>query len=171
MIATGAMAADVPPLVVAAPPPPPMAAPAFDWDGLYVGVGAGTDVPFLPAEYFGAQVGGTVGYNFVAGQFVAGVEGGLLVGVGNWAGAPLFYYSNVRAGVLLGEKLLAYGFIGIHGDLDGYRGWHFGGGLELALGNSWSVFADLSRGRELGCMDCGFNDWFSNIGIRWHLGN
>jgi len=44
MIATSAMAADLPPVVVPATPAPPPAAAAFDWDGAYVGVHGGLSV-------------------------------------------------------------------------------------------------------------------------------
>ena len=164
MIATSAMAADLPPPPVAAAPPPPMAAPAFDWGGLYVGVGVGTFVPF-PSPLGGAIAGG-VGYNFVAGQFVAGVQGYFIVPVGDWAAGSSAVGANGRAGVLIGDKLLAYGLIGINGHFDGYKEWYFGGGLELALGNSWSVFAELFWAKELGCMGCDFSPPLLVIGIR-----
>ena len=169
MIASGAMAADVPPLVVAAPPPPPMAAPTFDWGGAYVRVFGGTILP-VPSP-FGALIEGGAGYNFVAGQFVAGVQGQCHVGVGDWAPGFIGCAAEGHAGVLIGDKLLAYAVIGINGDSFGYRGWYYGGGLELALGNSWSVFADLLQGKELGCMGCDFRSPYFRIGVAWHPGN
>jgi outer membrane immunogenic protein len=82
-----AFAADLP-----APPPPqapaayvPVAAPIYNWSGIYVGINGGYgfgDSAWSPAGFTGTGnfdvngplVGGTVGVNFQTGQFVFGVE-------------------------------------------------------------------------------------------------
>ena len=90
-----AFAADLPP---PAPPPPsprapaayvPIAAPVYNWSGIYVGVNGGyglgySDWTGLPAAAgapdtgtfttSGGLVGGTLGFNFQVSQFVFGVE-------------------------------------------------------------------------------------------------
>ena len=172
MISSGAMAADVPPPpVAAAPPPPPMAAPAFDWGGLYVGLLGSTFVQSFD-EPLGAIIGGFAGYNLVMGNFLVGVRGGLLTGIGEFAGGPPGYQLHGRAGVLLGDKLLAYGFIGISGtiDLDSLQG-SYGGGLELALGEGWSVFTSLGQFRSFDCTAYCVSPLFGTIGFHWHPGN
>jgi outer membrane immunogenic protein len=84
-----ALAADLP-----APPPPPqapaayvpVAAPVYNWGGIYVGINGGYgfgDSAWSPAgtvgtgnfDVNGPLVGGTIGANFQSGQFVFGVEG------------------------------------------------------------------------------------------------
>jgi outer membrane immunogenic protein len=87
-----ALAADLP-----APPPPPqapaayvpVAAPVYNWSGIYVGINGGygfgdsnwdfSSVVGFPAstgnfDINGPLVGGTVGANFQTGQFVFGLE-------------------------------------------------------------------------------------------------
>jgi outer membrane immunogenic protein len=86
--ATAALAADLP-----APPPPqapaayvPVAAPVYNWGGIYVGINGGYGFgssAWSPAgttgtgnfDINGGLVGGTVGANFQTGQFVFGIEG------------------------------------------------------------------------------------------------
>jgi outer membrane immunogenic protein len=91
-----ALAADLP-----APPPPPrapaayvpVAAPIYNWSGIYVGINGGYgfgdsswDLSSLGGastgnfDINGPLVGGTVGVNFQTGQFVFGVEAD-----GDWA--------------------------------------------------------------------------------------
>ena len=96
LAATGStLAADLPP---AMPPPPPPRAPAayvpvipvqYNWGGVYIGLNGGygfgssdeqwTALGFLNDSgnfnIQGGLVGGTLGANFQAGQFVLGIEG------------------------------------------------------------------------------------------------
>ena len=67
LIASGAMAADLPtvPTVGAAPP----AAPVFGWAGPYAGASGGYDT-VLTSGFYGVQFG----CNFVRGGFLAGAE-------------------------------------------------------------------------------------------------
>ena len=76
-----AVAADLPRRATA-PAPYVAAVPVFIWTGFYAGVNAGygwaTQKGGADATYGkldGAQVGGTVGYNYQMGQIVLGVEG------------------------------------------------------------------------------------------------
>jgi outer membrane immunogenic protein len=178
MIATGAMAADVPPLVVAAPPPPPVAAPAFDWGGLYVGAhgGGGLEVSCLYsddglleqalplADCVTGEFGGQVGYNVVNGNFLFGAEASIGVW---WDGgpSPVHVALTARGGLLVGDNLLVYGEAGF---------WRylafsstcpcaiFGLGAEYAISNSLSIFAEAKILTE---------EYWLQIGINWHLGN
>jgi len=72
----------------------PVAAPAYNWTGLYVGVHAGGGVLFdagwqqfaAPGDRHGtgALAGGQVGYNYQTGMLVVGIEGeGFWSGIGN----------------------------------------------------------------------------------------
>jgi outer membrane immunogenic protein len=79
-----ASAADLPRRGAAAPPAPAYvsAAPIFSWAGVYAGLNAGYGFGSFrgaPSNLFGkangALVGGTLGYNYQAGQVVFGVEG------------------------------------------------------------------------------------------------
>jgi outer membrane immunogenic protein len=96
LAATGPiLAADLPP---AMPPPPPPRAPAayvpiipvqYNWGGVYVGINGGYGFGYSNQHWTslgfandtgsfsvnGAVVGGTLGANFQAGQFVFGIEG------------------------------------------------------------------------------------------------
>jgi outer membrane immunogenic protein len=92
LAATGpTLAADLPPSM---PPPPPPRAPAayvpvippqYNWGGVYVGINGGYGfgnsnwtTPGVTTGNFninGPLVGGTLGANFQAGQFVFGIEG------------------------------------------------------------------------------------------------
>jgi outer membrane immunogenic protein len=89
--AAPALAADLP-----APPPPqapaayvPVAAPVYNWGGIYVGINGGygfgdsnwdfSSAVGVPAstgnfDINGPLIGGTIGANFQSGQFVFGVE-------------------------------------------------------------------------------------------------
>ena len=167
MIATGAMAADVPPLVVAAPPLPPMAAPAFDWAGAYVGVHGGLSI-FLEEECGRdcrtPEVGGQVGYNFVNGSFLFGAEASIGVW---WDGgfSPVHVTLTARGGLLVGDNLLVYGEAGFWRYFSGASTCPcaiFGLGAEYAISNSLSIFAEAKT-------LVGFS-WLQ-IGINWHLGN
>ena len=157
MIATGAMAADVPPLVVAAPPPPPIAAPAFDWGGLYVGAHGGGSQGV-------GEFGGQVGYNVVNGNFLFGAE----ASIGVWWDeefSPVHVALTARGGFLVGDNLLVYGEAGFWRYLAFANDCPcaiFGLGAEYAISNSLSIFAEAKTLTEV---------YWLQIGINWHLGN
>ena len=131
-IATSAMAADLPTIV--APPPPPMAAPAFDWSGRYFGVTVMTTFPLT-----GVLVTGHVGWNRVNGNRLTGLE--LEAGFGIPGG--IVAHAQGRLGFLLGNRALLYGVAGL-----GFSGIPFvsyGAGVEFAVGNAASLFAEVGQ--------------------------
>jgi opacity protein-like surface antigen len=161
MLSAPALAADIPEVapVEIAPPPPP--APAFSWNGPYVGVfgvgllftdfceevkvvqGASANSEsccYQPEDLYGAGV--QVGFNFGNGRFLAGIEGqigGLHIGENVlWAVA-----ANLRAGVVLGERVLVYAEAGIGTTIDpNILFATAGGGIEVALGDRFSIFGE-----------------------------
>ena len=137
MLATAAMAADLPtPPVAAAPPPLPMAAPGFNWDGFYVGAFGGTwYCVAVPIE-----LGLHVGYNFVPGRMLFGAEAG--VGM-LFPGAPFSVAARGRIGFVVGDRVLLYGVAGIEKIFVPVSlFWTAGGGAELALGDRLSLFCE-----------------------------
>jgi outer membrane immunogenic protein len=147
---------------------PPMAPPAYPWGGYYFGLYAGGafgksahDAP-LPTGNFntsGAVVGGTIGFNFLIGGWVAGIEfdagwanirGGTatnclgaecrtensgLVTLRGRAG-PAFgrVLPYVTAGVAFGEITPTTAIGTGSADLTGYT---VGAGVEVALTHEW----------------------------------
>lgn len=133
LIATGAVAADLPaaPIAVA---PPPMAAPAFDWSGVYFGASLGRPVGLLEVQVH-------AGYNFVRGRFLAGAE--LAAGVGFAGGAAFTAAANARLGLLLGERALIYALGGIeYVFAPTPLFWTARGGVEFAVNDRISVFGE-----------------------------
>jgi opacity protein-like surface antigen len=135
LIATSAMAADLPQAPTGAPPPPsPMAAPAFDWSGLYYGVSVGRIVG--PIE---GQV--QVGYNVVRGRFLAGAE--VAAGVLIASPVALSATANARLGLLLGDRALLYALAGVEYILGpAPLLWTARGGVEYAFSERVSVFGE-----------------------------
>ncbi|MCW5715175.1 MAG: hypothetical protein KIT43_11745 [Bauldia sp.] len=168
--ATGANAADVMPITVpttvvvpvAAPP-----APAFDWSRFYAGAVGGVWLELDPVQFYSGRAAGIVGKGFTIGErLVVAVE--LQAGV-YYFPAPVFEVFGVaRTGVLLGERVLAYGLAGI--------GWEpgawsvvAGGGVEVAMGNHLSV-----RGEAMGYWEFGGGlvPSYASLtgGLVWHFG-
>jgi len=133
LIATSAVAADLPAPPVAAPPPP-MAAPAFDWGGVYFGASVGRIVGPLEAQI-------QVGYNFVRGRMLAGAE--LAAGVAFGGGFVFSATANARLGLLLGERALIYALGGIeYLFTPAPLFWTARGGVEYAINDRVSVFGE-----------------------------
>lgn len=134
--AIAANAADLPTVPSAPPPPPPMAAPAFDWSGMYFGAYGGVLVPIF------YEAGVQAGVNMVRGNFLVGGEAQL--GVGFLPGFGVDAFVNGRLGFILGQRVLLYGEAGIGAVvLPGFTPlWTAKGGIELALGTRASVFAE-----------------------------
>lgn len=165
MTAGAAVAADVPPVVIVPPAPPPPTAPAFDWAGIYIGVHAGD---FLgPSDY---NYGVHGGFNFVNGSLLYGVDARAS------ALGPIFIYEamvRARAGFLLGDRVLVF--------VAGGAGWtsgpggtglglELGGGVELALGQSLSIRAEVNQT----FIAAGFLPnipTFWTVGLTFHPGN
>jgi outer membrane immunogenic protein len=166
-VATSALAADLPTRKAPPAPTPAYAPPTFTWTGFYVGANGGYGVGDLTNSRFGAPsgglVGGTAGYNYQIGQFVAGVEGDL-----DWAdmtksgtNAIGAYKSDVstlataraRAGFAVDRALLfvtgGYAgaemkdtYAGIGSQSDWRNGGVIGAGLEYAFTNNISAKAE-----------------------------
>ena len=173
MISTGAMGADVPPMVMpAAPPPPPVVAPAptFDWAGPYVGAYAGRLFYVVDEEFAWADwlFGGQAGYNIVNGNLLFGAEvrAGVLDDFGDLAFEGEI---DARAGVILRDRVLTYvqAGIGTVGFFEYF--WTIGGGVEIGIGKAISIFGEASVRQAFGAEDCcGFQVLG---GINFHLGN
>jgi opacity protein-like surface antigen len=135
--AIAANAADLTP-ITPAPPPAPPPAPTFNWAGPYVGAYGG--FVFGPGAI---QAGAQAGYNFVSGGFLGGIE----IQAGVFAPIPGVTFEadlNARVGAVLGGNFLLYGEAGV--------GWlaapgafiyTFGGGAEVAVGTSVSLFGEV----------------------------
>jgi outer membrane immunogenic protein len=165
-----AFAADVPARVPVAKAPPPMSQ-LFDWSGLYWGVAGGYgwgDASHREAGGLangnhnadGWLLGGTVGYNWQAGQTVFGVEGDLswanMNGSGGSASGPIttelswLGTGRVRAGYAVDNYLFyvtggaAWGKVeaantGVGSGSNTRLGWTAGGGVETMLAPNWTA--------------------------------
>jgi outer membrane immunogenic protein len=163
-------AADMPARVPVAKAPPPIAQ-LFDWSGLYVGVSGGygwgdsshSESGGLATGNFDANgwlLGGTLGYNWQAGQTVLGIEGDWswanLDGTGASASGPISTELNwlatgrVRAGYAVDNYLFfvtggaAWGKVeaanlGVGSGSDTRLGWTIGGGVETMLAPNWTA--------------------------------
>jgi len=155
--AVAASAADLPTPPMAPPPPPPMAAPAFDWSGPYIGAYGGI---FYPAYY---QAGIQAGVNMVRGNFLFGAEaqlGAIFAG-----GFTYDVALNGRLGFILGERFLLYGIAGVGFNPAVGPLWTAGGGVEVALGTAWSLFAE---GGVAGTFGGGLFAYTFQAGVNWH---
>ncbi len=182
---TGAAAAADLPRPAAAPYyKAPVVAPAYNWTGFYIGINGGggfgrstwdTTGGFNTS---GGLVGGTVGYNWQAGQAVFGLEGDIdwadINGTTNSA-CPLGcktsdnWLSTVRGrlgyaadrfmpfitgGAAFGDiKATTPGFVGADNDK---AGWTLGAGLEFALAQNWTAKAEYLY-VDLGKFNCGLS--------------
>jgi opacity protein-like surface antigen len=158
-VVSGAMAADVvmPSPTIVAAPPPPMAAPAFDWNRLYVGVYAGSWI-----NCCGFMAGGFAGKNFNnGGRIVFGIEG--MAGVYDNTGYSFEAYLLGRLGILLGSRVLIYGSLGA--GYDGPIVPAAAAGIEVALRSSASLRAQV-------LLYDAFNapDYAIHGGFAWHFG-
>ena len=161
-----------PPQTYVAPPAP---VAGYDWTGFYVGINGGygwgdfhnsAGLPLGGGD--GGLVGGTLGYNWQFGHFVAGLETDF-----DWADITkndgfgdrgrLGYLGTVRGRLgyafdrvlLYGTGGLAYGDthfrqIGVGSDSQTQLGWTSGGGIEYALWRNISAkieyrYTDLGR--------------------------
>ena len=158
--AATANAADIP-MAPVAPPPPPPPAPVFDWAGGYGGIYGGASVGVGLFGHVGAQVG----YNFVSGGFLAGIEGqaGALIAGG---GVGFDGRVNARLGAILGDKVLLYAEAGAGIWWPVALPYTFGGGIEIAVGQSASIFAEAKGYGLFGGGCCGI---IGEGGINWHF--
>lgn len=111
-------------------------APEFDWGGHYAGALAGYDRS-CSCVVDGVQVG----FNAVWGNVLLGIEFETL----HSTIAPFTIVDAsavARFGVILGGRSLVYGQAGIGGWLAGIPAWTAGAGVEFAVGETISVFAE-----------------------------
>jgi outer membrane immunogenic protein len=177
-----ALAADLPPM--AAPPRAPatyvpVAAPIYNWSGIYVGINGGwgfgtsnwttsatTTTTSSDFDLNGGLVGGTLGANFQAGQFVFGVEGDAdwtdikgntpasVLGCGTACQTSNEWLATVRGRIGFAvDRVLIFGTAGgafgdvkataFTGSTDNTEfGWTAGGGVEFALTENWTARID-----------------------------
>ena len=164
-VATSVLAADLPSRKAPPAPAPAYVPPIFAWTGFYVGVNGGWGLSTAGGDFgdpSGGLFGGTVGYNYQIGQFVAGLESDL-----DWAdlgksGANLagaysttidtLFTARARAGVALDRALLfvTAGYAGAetkvsqpaYSSTDWRNGGAFGVGLEYAFTKNVSAKAE-----------------------------
>jgi outer membrane immunogenic protein len=177
----------------AMPAKAPAYVPAYNWTGFYVGINGGggwgranTSAPFTSGNFntSGGLVGGTIGYNWQAGQAVFGVEGDLdwtnirgtsACGVGftcetrnSWLGTARGrvgyafdrFLPYVTGGVAFGD--IKNNVTGVGSSTQTKAGWALGGGLEAAVAGPWTakveyLYADLGRGSSVAGADTRFN--------------
>jgi outer membrane immunogenic protein len=165
-IAGSAYAADLP-----APPSAPytkapaIVSPVTNWSGFYIGAmgGYGKENSSDPLALKGGFGGGTVGYNWQFGQFVAGIEGdGAFADVNNsvtiggvTVGAKLDALATVRgrfgiavdqvllygtAGLAIADAKLSASALGVGiSDNQTLTGWTAGAGIEWMFLPHWSL--------------------------------
>ena len=158
-------------------------APVYNWTGFYIGInggGAWGDAKWDSVGTFdvsGAMIGGTIGYNWQAAQFVFGLEGDLdwtnINGTTSAACAFGCKTSNNWLATVRGrigytfDRFLPYitgGFAlgnikasqpGFAGGDDTNAGWTAGAGFEFAIANTgWSAKAEYLY-VDLGKFNCG----------------
>jgi hypothetical protein len=161
-LASGAaLAADTGPILLpATPPPAPVtAAPdGFSFAGPYAGVYGGR---ILDAVW---HSGIQAGFNFQRGALLVGVEA--QAGVG-FPPAGLEANLDLRAGLVIADRLLIYGEagVGLLRTAGGDPFYSYGGGVEIGIGQRFSIFGE---GRLL--TEFGTGAWGVTVqaGINWH---
>lgn len=160
LMSTAASAADFVTIQPAAPAP--MAAPGFDWSGPYAGAFFSTGVGGVPS------VGVQYGYNFLFGsRMLAGLE----VTTSHWSapGYPLVDASlNARLGIVADDRVLLYGELGIGTYIGAIGVFSAGGGVEIAVSNSFSAFGEVKRLYVVGALAPIAT--FASIGVNYHPG-
>jgi outer membrane immunogenic protein len=180
-----AAAADLPPRPAPAPYyKAPVVAPVYNWTGFYIGINGGGG--FGRSNWdstggfntSGGLVGGTIGYNYQAGQAVFGLEGDI-----DWANingttnnvCPLGcktsddWLSTVRGRLgYAADRFMpfitggaAFGDIkattpGFPGGSATNAGWTVGAGLEFAVAQNWTIKAEYLY-VDLGKFNCGIS--------------
>jgi len=162
LVSSAAMAADLTPVMPApvAPTPPP--APSFAWAGPYAGVFAGYDFGFALGE-----AGVQYGYNYSFGNFIAGIE--LETGHPFIPGFAVINASlNAHAGVVLADRAFLYVEAGI-GEKFFTPLWNVGGGVEVAVTDTVSLFAEAKANFAI-LGGGGFFGWQLTGGTNYHPG-
>lgn len=164
--------------------PPPPVVPVYNWTGFYVGLnggGAFGSSKWDSTNSFnidGGLIGGTIGYNYQAGQAVFGVEGDVdwadISGSTTTACVPGCKTSDSWLATIRGRLGYAAGrfmpFVtggGAFGDIRATTpglptaskdnaGWTLGGGLEAAIAGPWTAKVEYLY-VNLGKFNCGLN--------------
>jgi len=161
VVATPALAADLPSMKAAPLPPPVMV--AYDWTGLYIGADLGG--VWAQGRYRGANTvnadsimgGGFIGYNRQYSNFVVGLEGDVQ-GLGvdyTRAGTGLRIQQNLLASIngrlgMAFDRVLVYAiggaafsdttfWAGGQSFSNSNVGFDIGGGIEYAFAPNWTV--------------------------------
>lgn len=167
--ASAALAADIQPIIPAQPPvivvPP---ATGFDWAGPYVGAFVTLEILTDPFDINAVAAGGQVGFNIVRGSFLFGPQLRLGVFIPE---TDFLVTIGPRVGVLLGaeDRILVYAaasFGWIPNAPDPGTFYTFGGGVEVGIGERFSVFAET---RALGVMDVGCCGIITTMGANFHF--
>lgn len=167
--ASSALAADVPPIMPAQPPVvvvPPQA--GFDWKGPYAGAFLTVDILTDPFEVGISAAGGQVGFNIVRGSFLFGPQLRLGVYVPE---SDFLVAGGPRVGVIFGaeDRILVYAaasFGWIPNAPDPGTLYTFGGGVEVGLGERFSIFAEA---RALGVPTIGCCGMLVTTGGNFHF--
>jgi outer membrane immunogenic protein len=182
-----AAAADIPrqpPVYTKAPAYAPV---LFDWSGFYVGVNGGWGWSRSSYDFAGTSsgtfhgdgglVGGTIGYNYQAGQTVWGIEGDLdWANINGSAACPVGvatcetknkWLSTIRGRLgYAADRFMPYltggvAFGNVQANVPGVgsasstrTGWTVGAGVEYALSPNWSLKTEYLY-VDLGKFDCG----------------
>ena len=182
-------------------------APVYNWTGLYAGINAGygwgrSDWNNAAGstgrfDIDGGVVGGTLGYNWQAGQTVFGLEGDMawsgikgstsagICALGscetrnNWLGTVrgrIGYSFDrvmpfVTGGLAVGDiKSSAFGI----SETRTKAGWTLGGGVEVALAGPWTakaeyLYVDLGNGSYPGATDTKFRTNLVRGGVNYRF--
>jgi len=166
--------------------PPPVAAPYYNWTGLYIGINGGgawgTSNWSSTGDFdvSGGMIGGTVGYNWQTGPWVFGLEGDIdwasVKGTTNVAGCvgggcnsenTWLGTARGRVGYAFDRFLpyitggAAFGNVdanhpGFPGGSSTQVGWAAGAGLEFAVVNNVTAKVEYLH-YDLGSFTCGLN--------------
>lgn len=203
--ATSASAADIVRPRPAMPAKAPVyVPPPFTWTGAYVGINGGGawgrssfSSPFAIGSFdtSGAMVGGTLGYNWQAGQTVFGLEGDIdwsnlrgsaPCGVtscetrNDWLGTVRgrlgYSFGNfmpyITGGLAVGN--IKTSITGVGDAHETRAGWTIGGGLEARISGPWSakfeyLYVDLGRGASIAGSDADLHANVVRAGLNYHF--
>ena len=184
-LASLANAADLPRQVYTKAPPP-VAAPYYNWTGVYIGINGGgawgTSNWSSTGDFdvSGGMIGGTVGYNWQTGPWVFGLEGDIdwasvkgntnVVGcVGGGCNSENTWLGTARGRVGYAfDRFLPYitggaAFGNVDANHPGFSGasstqvgWAAGAGLEFAVMNNVTAKVEYLH-YDLGNFTCGLN--------------
>ena len=198
-IAGAASAADIP-VPPAAYTKAPVVSPVANWSGFYIGAmgGYAAEATSDPLAIKGGFAGGTLGYNWQSGMFVAGIEADgawadisnsvSLLGVTATAKVDALATVRGRVGVAF-DQVMLYGTAGLAladtkvsvtalgmtlSDSKTQTGWTAGAGVEWMFIPRWSLKAEYLYRRFDSVTLFGFSTGkvavnSGQFGINWHF--